>query len=204
MGRNLPALRVCRRGEREVSMHGQTANTVQSCKNSACSSHGQQPSCTPTPKSRVAPTQSLMHPAAPSVPDQPSALSKTPRNRVCMQQGTRRPCYLFQAFSGQLLPTMRGADTVLQGRREDTEPSWPINHLVHEDNSPVQPSSFQSHSPHSAWAPRLLYPRLQHPNTAGRAGLGSHTAAADRPPPNHPSLCSTSQQPELEAPAKLS
>lgn len=194
-------------------MHGQTANTVQSCKNSACSSHGQQPSRTPTPKSRVAPTQSLMHPAAPSVPDQPSApspLRDTQEQSVhaAGHSQTRmhltHPCYLFQALSGQLLPTMRGADTVLQGRREDTEPSWPINHLVHEDNSPVQPSSFQSHSPHSTWAPRLLYPRLQHPNTAGRAGLGSHTAAADRPPPNHPSLCSTSQQPELEAPAKLS
>lgn len=100
---------------------------------------------------------------------------------VCRRGPHTPPLSLLKAFSGQLLATVRGADTILQGRKGDTEPSRPVNHPVQEDNSPVPPSSSQSHSPRTVWAPRLL----QHP----QVGQGSApTLQLPQAIPKHPPL----------------
>lgn len=162
---------MCARGVRGRSPC--PGNTLQSCGDSACSSRGQRPPPLPlpraegtepeppAPRSTASPHQQPPAPCSTASPhQQPPALPETPEQRV--QQGTpadphapHTPPLSLQAFSGQLLPTVRGADTILQGRKGDREPSRPINHPVREDNPPVLPSSFQSHSPHCAWAPRL-------------------------------------------------
>lgn len=164
---------MCAGEVREISVHGQTPCRAAGAAPAAAGTY-----CTPKSSEALSPSpmQATALSALPAAP----ALPQTPRTASTLQQTHRHlthPHYLFQAFSGQLLPTVRGAHTILQRRKEDTEPSRQINHPVHEDNSPAERSSFQSHSPPGTWAPQLLQP-----STAAQAGLGSHPAETEAIP----------------------
>lgn len=75
VGRSLPARHVCRRGDREVSVHGQAANTLQSCRSCAAAAADSRHRLLPLPtaeRHRPRASHTLAALAAPVTSPQPS------------------------------------------------------------------------------------------------------------------------------------
>lgn len=136
----------------------------------ACSSHGQQWFGISTPRNGVgaAATQSLRHPVPlPTVCNCAPAISppSPPQHpaRGCAVAARTQPCahaahtlYLYKAFPGQLLPTMRKAGTTLQGGKEDRVVRADRSPPVHKDYASVKLHLHQSCTPHKVWAHRFF------------------------------------------------